>query len=268
MTAAKFSQYSISNKTRGSVSTSTYGTEANPAVSGVDLYDRGFRTDGTYWINPTGSYAFPAYIILSRYGGGYVKFVQYYGGASLSGSGETNNGGTWTTAEINQAAGKIRTADITALNTTQSVLCRVTGGSDPLFNNGSGTARLRYLKGAFPTWGTDQQPSIGSVFLWELDNTSNGSFDYVYRYVIGRLNGRCAHAPSIWTSDHNSPPDSGSGWQVGPTPTSQGAEICWTVGESGVYTNLHPWSGTSTSSGGGINWGTGSNASAWAFYIK
>lgn len=269
MSSSKFSQYSISTKSRSSMSSnSNYGTQGNPAISGIDLFNRGFRTSGVYWINPTGNYAFPAYIILDRYDGGYVKFLQYFDGANLSGSEELNNNGAWISSEINTSgAGKIRTADITALNTTQSFLCRVTGSSDPLFNNGSGTARFRYLNGSLPQWGTDSQPQIGNKFIWELDTTSNGTFDYCYRYVNTRLNSRCNHSTSIFVSDHNSPPDSGSGWQSATTPVSVGAEICWTFGPTGAYTNLHPWSGTSTSSGGSINWGTG-NGSAWAMFIK
>jgi len=120
------------------VAGSPLGSVGNPATSGAALYAAGNRTDGIYYLNPTGSNVFQAYVINSRDGGGWVKAVQWYGATDMSNTATINPTGTWLNAESNLAAGKLRHADITALNTTQSILMKA--------NNTNPSSAHRYWK--------------------------------------------------------------------------------------------------------------------------
>jgi hypothetical protein len=114
------------------------GSITNPASSGSALYAAGNRTDGVYYLNPTGSNVFQAYVINSRDGGGWVKAVQWYASTDMSTTASVNPTGTWINAESNLAAGKLRHADITALNTTNSILMKA--------NNTNPSSAHRYWK--------------------------------------------------------------------------------------------------------------------------
>jgi hypothetical protein len=95
-------------------------TSLTAAPSATYLYTAGVRTDGTYWLNPSGTSPFQAYCIMSRDGGGWVKVLQYWNGTDIGGSSAVNANGTWTTGEINYQAGKLATSDITALHQTKT----------------------------------------------------------------------------------------------------------------------------------------------------
>ena len=231
----------------------TYIKTVNPAA-----------TDGVYWLNfPTGSGSpFPTYIIFSKSDGPWVKAVQWNSGVDLSGSAAVNVNGTWTTNQIGLAAGKLASADINVLKTSLSTLWRVTGGSDNLMNNGAGTLKINFS--SLPNWGTDAQPQSGQVYDIYLDNASDGTFEYGYRYGP-TVQGRCNHTTSIWISDHSSPPGAGSQTLVALPPYSNMA-ICWTVGAGGWYTNMHPWSGQATQSAGSVGWGNGASTACSIFF--
>lgn len=93
------------------------------APSAVYLYNTlGYRTNGSYWLNPTGTNPFQAWCIMDRDGGGWVKVLQYNNNTSLNTSSSVNDNGLWTTREINLAAGKLRTADIDALHTNKTTI--------------------------------------------------------------------------------------------------------------------------------------------------
>jgi hypothetical protein len=239
---------------------------AAPSASAIKAVNPA-ATDGVYWLKfASGSNtAFQAYIIFSKTDGPWVKALQWYGGTDLSGAAAVNAGSTWVTGgQINQAAGKIASSDINVLKSSLSTLWRVTGGSDNLMNNGSGALRIDWT--SLPNWGTDAQPTTTQPYTVYLDMTNNGSYEYGY-YYVPTLQGRCAHTTSIWVSDHDSPTGAGSGVLIAMTPYNS-YPICWTVGATGWWTNMHPWSGLSGASGGSIQWGTGSNSSACSIFFK
>lgn len=235
-------------------------TQARAGVSASAIKSlTGTTSDGVYWLKPTsgsGS-AFQTYCIMSRDGGGWVKAIQYNNAVDLSGSSSVNSGGSWINSEINLNAGKISTVDWTALNATNSFLFRVTGGTDNLLNNGSGTGKLAYTS-TLPVFGTDLDPT--SNYILYLDMTSDGSYEYYCTYT-NDTRGRCGHVPSYWISDHNY-----NGTFNTPPPLNS-VPICWTIGASAVYTNLHWMSGLATQSAGSIPWGN-TSTTAFSIYIK
>ena len=221
----------------------------------------GTTTDGVYWLKGAASgLAFPAWCIMNRDGGGWVKVLQFNNATSLTTTSAVNGNGTWTTAEINLAPGKIATADWNALKTEESFLFRVSGGSsisNNLLNTDAGTGKLIY-HGTLPPWGTDIDPQFG--YSLSLDMNSDGGYDYAADYVVdGR--GRCNHTTSYWISDHNY----SATWM--PQAPYNSVAMCWTIGGDRVVTNLHWMSGLSTQSGGDANWG-GVSTTAWAIYIR
>jgi hypothetical protein len=113
-------------------------SQARAAASGTAIRNLGITTDGIFWLNPTGSYAFQAYVINSRDGGGWVKALSYNNNTSMSTASSINENGAWIEAENNLAPGKLRTADITALQTTNSILMKA--------NNGNASSPHRYWK--------------------------------------------------------------------------------------------------------------------------
>jgi hypothetical protein len=221
-------------------------------------------TDGVYWLNFTSGTGqpFQAYIVFSKPDGPWVKAVQYNNGTDLSGSAAVNAGGAWTTSQISLNPGKLASADINILKASLSTMWRVTGGSDNLMNNGTGTLKINWT--SLPNWGTDAQPQSGQTYDIYLDNASDGVYEYGYRYVP-TVQGRCNHTTSIWISDHSSPPGAGS-TTLGSLPPYTNMAICWTVGPAGWYTNMHPWSGLSGSSGGSIGWGNGASTACSIFF--
>ena len=139
VTATNAAGTSLPSTTSSSiVAGAALGSQANPATNGSALYAAGNRTDGVYWLNPTGSNAFQAYVINSRDGGGWVKAVQWYASTDLSNTASVNPTGTWINAESNLAAGKLRHADITALSTNNSILMKA--------NNTNPSSAHRYWK--------------------------------------------------------------------------------------------------------------------------
>lgn len=103
---------------------------ASAAPSALFLRNNlGYTTNGTYWLNPTGTNPFQAWCIMDRDGGGWVKVLQYNGNANLNTSSAVNQSGTWTTREVNLASGKLTTAEINALHQTKTTaLMRVQSG--------------------------------------------------------------------------------------------------------------------------------------------
>lgn len=241
---------------------STPGTAA-PSASYIKQINP-TAPDGIYYLNFAAGSAqpFAAYIIFSKSDGPWVKAVQWYGGADLSGTAGVNVGGAWSTAQINAAAGKLHSADINVLKTSQTQLWRCGGGGDNLFNNGAGA--MKVTSSYLPNWGVDWDPVVNDWYQFELDMNNNGTYQYGYRYY-GTTTGRCGHTTSIWFTDHNSPVGAGS-YAVGSLPPYSTMAQCWTVGATGMYTNLHPWSGLSTSSGGSISWGTAAGAQFAIFF--
>lgn len=239
------------------------GTFANPAINAdAILAENPSAPDGTYYFqDPNGSNTiYSTYCIMQKYGGGWMKALSYHGNQSIgSTAGAINQDGTWTTAEINLASGKLQNADLNRITGTECLM-RVTGGTDNLFNSGAATAKLTY-NDTLPNWGSDLDPNVHGYTL-QLDNTSNGilNYDVVYQ-PDGR--GRCNHTGSYWISDHNYNHTSQGGFN----PPSSGYSQCWTIGNSAVYTNLHWMSGQSTDSGGSIAWGNNSD-SAFAIFLR
>lgn len=220
--------------------------------------------NGVYWLKfVSGSNtAFQAYIIFDKPDGPWVKAVQWYNTTDLSGAGGVNAGGSWTSSQIGLSAGKIPSADINILKSSFTTLWRVTGSADPLMNYGAGA--LKIIFSSLPNWGTDNQPTTSQPYDIYVDAANDGTWDYGYRYVPTQQS-RCDHTTSIWISDHNSPVGSGSTLLLGTKTSSAGYPICWTVGATSWYTNLHPWTGNSAASGGSIQWGSSSTAASLYF---
>jgi hypothetical protein len=219
----------------------------------------GTTTDGKYWLKPTSGSgtAFQAYCIMARDGGGWVKVLQFNGGTNLGTVNEVDLSGIWCNSEISLYAGKIKTIDWTALNSTNSVLFRATGGSDNLFNNGAGTAKLSYASALTP-YGTDLDPTANYTLY--LDMTGDGTYEYNCTYT-NDTRGRCNGTTNYWISDHN------YNGTFGVTPPVNSTPICWTIGTDRVVTNLHWMSGLATQSAGGVSWGDVASTS-WAIFVK
>jgi hypothetical protein len=220
--------------------------------------------NGVYWLKfASGSNtAFQAYIIFDKPDGPWVKAVQWYNTTDLSGSAGVNAGGSWTSSQIALSAGKIPSADINILKSSLTTWWRVTGSADPLMNYGAGA--LKIIWSSLPNWGTDAQPTTSQPYDIYVDANNDGTYEYGYRYVPTQQ-ARCNHTTSIWISDHDSPVGSGSTLLLGTKTSSADYPICWTVGASSWYTNLHPWTGNSAASGGNLQWGTASTAAALYF---
>lgn len=243
-----------------STSVSALGTLSNPAVSASQILAANpTAPDGIYYFKIPGgtNTTFQTYCIMQRYGGGWMKAIQYYGGTDVSGTAAINSGGTWINSEINaNQAGKIHTSDFSALKGTD-FLFRVANGGDNLFNNGAGTAKLAYST-TLPNWGTDLDPT--GTYTLSLDNTSDGTFDYAVQYTNDSQS-RCNHATNIWINDHNY-----NHTAIIAPPYSSYA-MCWTFGPTALYTNLHWMSGQASSSGGSISWGA-VGSTACSVFIK
>ena len=115
---------------------------SNPATSAYEILDaHPDAPDGVYWFqDPKGSNTvYSTYCIMQKYGGGWMKVCQYYNDTGINNqTGAVNANGDWVNAEISLHAGKMHNSDI-ARNKGTEFLFRVTGGSDPLLNNGNGT---------------------------------------------------------------------------------------------------------------------------------
>lgn len=228
----------------------------------------GTNSNGVYWIKPpTGGSgaAFQVYCVMDRYGGGWMKFLQWFGGTDMNNANAINAGGAWCSADINGAAGKLANSDIHALQANgvnNSFLMRVGGGGDNLFNNGSGTGKFQLASGSLSNWGTDIDPT--STYTLSLDTSSNDSWDYVVQYT-NDPQGRCGHTAGgskLWYSDHN------YNWTIlAGSPPNSSYPQCFSIGQYGLITNLHWMSGQPTQSAGEIQWGTSAGAYA-ALYIK
>jgi hypothetical protein len=220
--------------------------------------------NGVYWLKfGLGSNtAFQAYIIFDKPDGPWVKAVQWFNSTDLSGSNGVNAGGSWTSSQIGLSAGKIPSADINILKSSLSTLWRVTGSGDPLMNYGAGALKINWS--FLPNWGTDHQPTTSQPYDFYIDTTNDGIYEHGYRYVPTQQS-RCNHNTSIWVSDHNSPVGAGSTVLLGTKASTAGYPICWTVGATSWYTNLHPWTGISAESGGSVQFGSASTAAALYF---
>jgi len=238
-------------------------SQSSAAPSGKYLYDTlGIRTDGVYWLNPTGSNAFQAYVINSRDGGGWVKFLQYYNGADLATTSAVNENGSWINSEINtNQAGKLRHVDISALTTGNSFLFRVTGSSDALLYNRAGTGKFS-APGKLVPWGTDVDPTFHK---WAVDINNSGTYPYYCNYGNDGQ-GRCTHGSGAyqWYSDHNYTNLESN------FPAGLGAPICWGFYPAYMGTNLHFMSGVnSTQSNGELWWGSSRDSgTAAAIFVK
>lgn len=239
------------------------GTEFNPALSGVQLYNAGFRTNGVYYLNPTGQNTFKAYVILDRDGGGWVKVLQYNNGVNMNTTAAVNQNGSWVESEINLFPGKVRTADFSALQTQESYLFRVQApsGGDNLLNNGLGTGKLEYSS-AMTDWGTDQDPT--SNYTFRLDPTSNGTYSFFGTYS-NDTRPRCEHGSGQdwrWFSDHN------YSYTGGTLPAGLNSAQCFSHRSTYFGSNLHWMSGIANAqSGGELRWGEGATSS-YAIFVK
>jgi len=252
---------------------SALGTENNPALSANAIKAANpSATNGVYWIKPTGGSgtAFQTYCIFTRDGGGWMKILQYYGGTNMDTSSAINANGSWTTAEINQAAGKLSSADILALQSggiNTAFLFRVSNGSDNLLNNGSGTGKFTVNSGTLGNFGTAIDPTVS--YTLSLDTTSDGTYDYSCTYTndTRSLCGPNSYwsgvgGGAIWYIDHNY---NGS---FSVTPPYNSVPICFGFDATGLGTNLHWMSGLSSMSAGSIGWGGSSNSSAASIFIR
>jgi hypothetical protein len=237
-------------------------SQNNPATSAQAILQVNPNApDGVYWIRPTGGSgtAFQTYCIMQRYGGGWMKSLQYKDGTTMTGESSINPGGSWINSEINaNQAGKITNTDFNAIKGTEFLL-RVINGGDNLFNNGQGTAKFTYST-TLPNWGTAVDPTAS--YSWSLDTTSNNSFDHKANYT-NDTRGLCNHATNVWINDHNY-----NGSFEGTVPPFNSIPICWTFGPTGLYTNLHWMSGQASQSAGSISWGLSGNSTAAAIFIK
>lgn len=222
--------------------------------------------DGTYWLKPTNGSgtAFQAFCIMSKYGGGWVKFLQWFGGTDMNSASAINSGGTWCNAEINGAAGKLSNADIWAIQaagTNNAFLMRVGGGSDNLFNNGAGTGKFQLTSSTLTNWGTDVDPT--ATYTLSLDTLSNDSWDYSAQYSNDHQ-GRCGHTSGgskLWYSNHN------YNGTFTATPPYASIPHCFSIEQYGLITNLHWMSGQASQSNGEIQWGTSAGGYA-SLFIK
>jgi hypothetical protein len=224
------------------------------APSGVYLRNTlGITTDGTYWLNPTGSNAFQAYVINSRDGGGWVKFLQYGSGQDISTTSAVNQNGNWTQAEVSvNNPGKLSQTDINALTTGNSFLFRVAGSSDILLNSGAGTGKFTYASNLAP-WGADVDPTQAYTLL--LDKTNDGTYEESKGYT-NDPQGRCTHTGGgasgafYWYTDHNYTNNA----------------ICWSFKDRYMGSNLHWMAGNGGYAGGEIYFGNG--GTACSLFIK
>jgi len=93
-------------------------TQTQAAPSGQAIADLGITTDGTYWIKPPGGSgtAVQAYVLNSIHGGGWVKFIQYYGGNTIGNqTAAYNTNAAWTSYLGGMNYGKLANSDIHAL---------------------------------------------------------------------------------------------------------------------------------------------------------
>ena len=232
-------------------------SQANAGLSckGIINTTGGSAGDGTYWINPAAGGASQAYCDMAYDGGGWTKALSFYNNTNVGGAGAVNVNGAWTTAKKGLAAGKLTTAEITALNTSNSFLFRVQGGTDNMLNNGAGTGKLVYT-GALTAWGTDLDPTANYTLYG--DKNSTGVYTYYSTYT-NDTRARCGIS-GIWITDHNY---NGSGNY----PSGLGAPICWYFTATTVSTNLH-WMSLIDGAGsaGDVIWGNA--GSSFSIYIK
>jgi hypothetical protein len=237
------------------------GSSAETAASGTAaLRSAGITQSGTYWLCPTGGSGIPfqAYCIMGR-DGDWVKVAQFNNATSLATTLPVNQNGDWKNLEVNLAAGKIATADWTALMQNNTFLMRVTGGSDNLFRSGAGAGKLQYY-GSLTPYGTDLDPTV--QYTLSLDMSCKGSYEYSASYTSDTRT-RCNATTNYWISDHNY----NGAFAANGTPPYNSIPICWTIGTDRVVTNLHWMSGYATQSTGSTVWGADS-ASAFAIYVK
>jgi hypothetical protein len=237
------------------------GSSAETAASGTAaLRAAGITQSGTYWLCPPGGSGIPfqAYCIMGR-DGDWVKVAQFNNATSLATTQQVNANGDWKNLEVNLAAGKIATADWTALQQNNTFLMRVTGGSDNLFRYGAGCAKLQYFGNLTP-YGTDLDPTAS--WTLSLDLSCKGSYEYSASYTNDTRT-RCNATTNYWFSDHNY----NGAFAANGTPPYNSIPICWTIGTDRVITNLHWLSGYATQSSASTSWGADSG-SAFAIYVK
>lgn len=178
-------------------------SQDSAAPSAIYLRDTlGYTTNGTYWLNPTGTNAFQAWCIMDRDGGGWVKVLSYNNNTSLNTAAAVNANGSWTTREINLAAGKLATADINALHQTKTTsLWRVQSGL-------SGAHRYwRYRIGAALSGGS-HFPRVSRIGL-TVNNSATSSYGTDYNVVVFNAdncadNGEIPSNGNSWTYDFGS----------------------------------------------------------------
>jgi len=246
-------------------------TQALAVGSGADLVALGITTDGTYWLQPSGGSgtAFQAYVVNSKYGGGWVKIAQYYNGQNiLNNSSAVNSGSNWTQSLKSLHSGKISNTDIHALQsngTNDSILLTISdgGASDDLFRDSGGTNRgfgkFEIVGGSLSNFGTTL--TVSGTNRWYMDSDANGSFELVGQYAGSGT--PCGHATSYWVQSHL-----GGTFITGSPVNGDPPDQCFTFGDTGLYTNLHPYTGTSNASAGSVQWGTGSSSNSVAIFIK
>ena len=238
----------------------------NPATSAYEILDaHPDAPDGVYWFqDPNGSNTlYSTYCIMQKYGGGWMKVCQYYNDTSINNqTGAVNANGDWVNAEISLYAGKMHNSDI-ARNKGTEFLFRVTGGSDPLLNNGNGTG---YFKAnhinQLPNL-TDSVTEFNQQFMFALDTTGNGTFNESATYNRDTARGMCNMNSGVFkfNGDHN------YHHTYDTTIAGGNLSICWEFANGRASTNLHWLSGQSTRSGGGVNWGH-NTSTAWSTFMR
>lgn len=196
-------------------------TSETAAPSAVYLYNNGVTTDGTYWLNPSGTNPFQAYCIMSRDGGGWVKVLQYWNGTDIGSSPAVNTNGSWTTAEINYAAGKLATSDITLLHQTKTTaLLRTNNKAHRYWRYTVESGQTHYPRvsriGLTDKDGVDTNittftsdncgdsggiPGAGTSYSYDFGTAKVITGSYIYSVYNGGVR---AAAHSLWWSDDNS----------------------------------------------------------------
>ena len=245
-------------------------SQNNPATSAYEILDaHPDAPDGVYWFqDPNGSNTlYSTYCIMQRYGGGWMKVCQYWGGTGINNqTGAVNANGDWVNSEISLYAGKMHNSDI-ARNKGTEYLFRVTGGgssgTDRLLKSGAGTGYFRAHHNNTIRPLTDTVGELNEQFVFALDTTNNGTFNESAVYNRDTARGMCNHNSGTYRfmGDHN------YHGIYDQTTAHNGLSICWEFGNDNAATNLHWLSGEGTSSGGSQKWGN-TNSSAWATFMR
>ena len=238
----------------------------NPATSAYEILDaHPDAPDGVYWFQDSNgsNTLYSTYCIMQRYGGGWMKVCQYNNGTNINNqTSAVNANGDWVNAEISLHAGKMHNSDITRNKGTE-YLFRVTGHSDPLLNNGTGTGYFIGKHDNALSNLTDTVSEYNEQFMFALDTTNNGTFNESAVYNRDTARGMCNMNSGVFkfNGDHN------YHHAQDQTTVYSSLSICWEFANNQASTNLHWMSGQSSGSQGTIRWGD-SSSTAWATFMR